>query len=308
MKWLPVLVMVYMVAALSWWSILLLNQNNQLYQLKKEHIIGVEMMERLDEIHRKQEAMIMGEGLVFGISMIMGIYFIYRSYRKELAVSRRQNNFLLSVSHELKSPLTSIILSLETLKKRVLPHEKIIEVSQMALKESRRLENLISSILLAAKIDQHYHPSLANIDLVDTIGQIVRNYTSTFPELDLEYRHPALELIIHAEKQAIQSIVINLMENAIKYGQGKRVVVSLSSISSGMQIQVADEGIGIAPDERKRIFEKFYRVGREEVRSSKGTGLGLFIVKRLVETHRGNISVTQNSPTGTIFTVQLPKI
>lgn len=307
-RWLPILVMMYMVAALAWWSVLLLQQNEQLYLLKTEKILTADGSHILEANYEKQRKMIMGEGLVFAISMVLGTYFIYKSNIREMNLSRRQSNFLLSVSHELKSPLTAINLGLETLKKRALSQEKIVEVADMALKESRRLENLISTILTAAKVEHGYVPKREGLNLVDLINQLLNQYNSRYPDQPFYIDLKVEEAIILASKQDIHSLLSNLLDNAIKYGKNGSINLILTEDQSSWKIELTDEGPGIPPGEREKVFEKFYRMGNEETRSSKGTGLGLYIVKKIVESHGGKIALTQNHPSGSKFVIHLPKL
>lgn len=306
-RWLPILVMMYMVAALAWWSVLLLQQNQQLFQLKKEIASSPEVIDALKDNYEKQRKMIMGEGFVFAVSMVLGTYFIYKSNIREINLSRRQSNFLLSVSHELKSPLTSINLGLETLKKRTLSQDKIIEVADMALKESRRLENLISTILTAAKVEHGYIPNVERLDLVETIQNLVTQYETRNPDHKFTLRLHADSALVNGSKQDIQSIFTNLLENALKYGNNTTISIDLSQDDKYWVVSVADEGPGIPMNEKARVFEKFYRMGNEETRSSKGTGLGLYIVKKIVQSHQGTIELQDKKPSGCKFVIRLPK-
>lgn len=305
---LPILVMVYMVAALCWWSVLLLQQNEQLFNLKMGFLTRPDVVAELKSSHQRQKKMIIGEGLVFALSMVLGTYFIYKSNIREINLSRRQSNFLLSVSHELKSPLTSINLSLETLKKRTLPQEKIIELSDVALRESRRLENLISDILAAARLDHPYKPKKQWIDLVSVLNNLINGYVAQYPSVVIRLHVEGEEAPLFASKQDIQSIFTNLIENAIKYGSGSPIDITLKEQKENWEIEVADLGPGIPGNEKMRVFQKFYRLGREETRTSKGTGLGLYIVKKIVDSHNGAVHIKDNQPKGTIFSIILPKV
>lgn len=306
-RWLPILVMMYMVAALAWWSVLLLQQNEQLFLLKKEIVSSSEVIDGLTANYEKQRKMIMGEGFVFAISMVLGTYFIYKSNIREINLSRRQSNFLLSVSHELKSPLTSINLGLETLKKRTLSQDKIIEVADMALKESRRLENLISTILTAAKVEHGYTPNVERLDLVEVIQNLVTQYETRNPDHRFSLRLHTDAALVNGSKQDIQSIFTNLLENALKYGKNTAISIDLTQDDKYWSVSVADAGPGIPMKEKDRVFEKFYRMGNEETRSSKGTGLGLYIVKKIIQSHHGTIDLLDNKPSGCKFVIRLPK-
>ncbi len=301
--------MLYMLAALCWWSTLLLKQNDVIFDLNKEaaYFSGQDKLDIASKKWMKQRKMIFGEGLVFGISLLLGIYLIYRSSRKEIETSKNQNNFLLSFSHELKSPLTSINLTLDTIKKRKLTEEMKTEVCNIALKESKRLEALINSILMVAKIDD-FTLSKEDLDIYTMTQDIIQVMHSTGEaKTNIIVATKTKDTTILADKQALQSIIINLIENAIKYGNNEPINIDFFESKGSIEMKISDLGQGLSADSKLKIFDKFYRVGDESVRSSKGTGLGLFIVKKLIESHRGTIAVTDNKPKGTVFTITLPK-
>jgi K+-sensing histidine kinase KdpD len=303
MRWLSITVMVYMLAALTWWMILLLNLNERIktfaYAQTKDGAVIATAMKN----YEKQKMMIIGEGLVFGVTLLVGMYFIYRAFRKEIETTKNQNNFLLSISHELKSPLTSINLCLDTIKKHDLPKETKTELTDTALSESKRLESLINSILLTSKLDYGYQYNVESFDLVALIHEVTNVYT-TLPDalpIDVMSTHPSV--FINADKFSIKTVIINLIENAMKYGLDKPVKIEVNEVGSKVTLKVIDNGIGLSLDEKKKVFNKFYRVGEEAVRKSKGTGLGLYIVKKIIADHNAQISISDNVPTGSIFTI-----
>jgi signal transduction histidine kinase len=306
MRWIAYVVTAYMLAAISWWTILLLKQNEMIYQLNAGMTKSIGMP-TAELVFNKQKNMILGEGIVFGLSFLVGVYILYRFFKNELTISKSQNNFILAFSHELKSPLTSINLALSTLKKRTLSQDKMEEVCDMALDESKRLESLINSILLVAKIDDFK----LNVGL-HNLSQLTREVIEVIkpklgPEQKILFQEDGVDIHDNVDQLAFKSILINLIENAVKYGKGMPITVELKN-KEGVDLSVKDEGQGIQQSEKSKIFNRFYRIGDENTRSSNGTGLGLFIVKRLVELHRGSIHVSDNQPTGTIFSVSLPKI
>jgi signal transduction histidine kinase len=219
-------------------------------------------------------------------------------------VIRQQKNFLLSVTHELKSPIASVKLYLQTLEKRDLERSKQIELIQKAIAETNRLDHLVENILVTAQIDNH----------VLLIQKENRNLSDFFHEIILEFNEKygiALKSEIQNDvnfgfdQLAFRSILVNLIENALKYSNSTPdISVKLWTSSNAIFVSIADQGIGIQDDEKLRVFEKFFRSGNEETRQSKGTGLGLYIVKYLVEHHQGSISITSNTPKGSIFELQ----
>jgi len=274
---------IYAMAELTWWAYLLVTT----------------MPERL--------AMIMGEGAVFIIVLFTGAYSLHRSFNRERKLQEQKKNFLLSVTHELKSPLASIKILLQTIQKRDLSKEQVLDFIGKSLRDIERLDDMVENMLLASKIDNHsYTFPKVGFNLSVLVDSIVNRLQVTKCEgtqqiIDAEIE-PKIE--ITGDKFALTSVVTNLIENAIKYsGPCETVGVKLFSRDGKVFFEVADQGIGIADHEKNRIFDKFYSVGSEETRNTKGTGLGLFIVKEVLEHHQASIKVKDNRPAGSIFEV-----
>lgn len=308
------LLVTYVLVQFIWWSYLMINLNNEVVHLKTEiNLLKGETLNEvvikgneLNEKLHKRWLMISGEGLVFVSLLLVGIYQIRKTFNKEAKLAQQQKNFLLSVTHELKSPIASAKLQLQTLQKHELNREKQQEMIANAINDTERLNSLVENILLAAKIDNNIdslHKEECNIS--DLISKVMNQTIASFNykqkvQLSIE---PDIHMKIDTTNFA--SIVLNLVENAIKYsGKDSTVTVSLKKQHEKIILTVADEGSGISDAEKKMIFQKFYRVGNEETRSTKGTGLGLYIVNYLVGQHNGTISVKNNVPKGSIFEVE----
>jgi signal transduction histidine kinase len=298
----------YVVLQFCWWFYLLFDLNNQIYDLRislSDFINqGVESEMLLRKKLSQKHWMILGEGLVFILLLLLGIIQTRKSFRRETRVIRQQKNFLLSVTHELKSPIASVKLYLQTLEKRDLERAKQIELIQKAIAETNRLDQLVENILVVAQIDNH----------VLLIQRENRNLSDFFHKIILEFNEK-YGITLKSEIQndvnfgfdqlAFRSILLNLIENALKYSNSTPdISVKLWTSSNAIFVSIADQGIGIQDDEKLRVFEKFFRSGNEETRQSKGTGLGLYIVKYLVEHHQGSISIRSNTPKGSIFELQ----
>lgn len=291
--------------AFTWWTILLLKRNDEITELKTE--LNQDHTEQVLYESKKRQAMIIGEGLVLGISIIIGVAVVFRSFKKELQLTKNQNNFLLSVSHELKSPLTSIKLSLDTIRKRVLNIDKIKEINEIAYSESNRLEKLIEELLITTKLESGYVFKKEDIDVIDLMDELLKVASISYPNIYLQNRIAEPKVLIKGDKILLRSAILNLIENAIKYGDRKEIKIHLESISNKIIIKIADLGKGINESEVKYIFQKFYRIGDEQTRSAKGVGLGLYLAKLIVDAHQGRIFAAQNIPTGTVFTIELNK-
>jgi len=303
----------YILLQFVWWSYLMINLNNEVVLLKTEiNLLKGESPEEivikgneLNEKLHKRWLMISSEGVVFMSLLIAGVYQVRKTFRKEELLGQQQKNFLLSVTHELKSPIASAKLQLQTVLKHELEREKQKEIIENAIKDTERLNNLVENILMAAKIDNKvYSIHKENTNLSEYITAVINDSIRSFRykqkvSLDIE---PGIRLKI--DKMSFHSIVLNLLENAVKYSPENSIVhIHLKKHNGEVKFSVCDEGRGIPDNEKKAIFNKFYRIGNEDTRNTKGTGLGLYIVKYLVEQHNGILSVKDNTPKGSIFEV-----
>ena len=324
LRLLSYIVIAYMLLAFIWWSVLLYEKNKDAFYAKRELLlIGMVAEGRvssssefyqtatyleLKDKYQTQTSMILGEAGVFVCSLLIGLYLINRSYHKEMMAARQRRNFLLSITHELKSPIASIQLILETMQKRGTIKQEIKErLLNNALNDTKRLNGLVSNLLLSAKLESAYQPHRENLDLAELIEDILDKLRHKHPTFKFSYIQDGNIPIIHADRTGMTSVAINLLENAIKYSTGSTEIQTyLSFVKDQIILKIADNGIGIDDKEKKKIFEKFYRIGNEDTRKTKGTGLGLYIVAEIIKAHQGRINVLDNKPHGTIFSIQLP--
>jgi signal transduction histidine kinase len=284
----------YIVLQSIWW----LRNTWNLYQ----EIYGGEVLQR-------KLYMLIGEGVVFLIILGLGFFVIYRAIKKEMALSAQQKNFLMAITHELKTPIASIKLLLQTISSRKLEQQQIQDLSKKAIDDADRLNQLVENILIATKIDERlYLLNKEELSLNKLIEKLISN--SAFQKnhsINFTVKNPE-EILLHADSSSMISIISNLLENAIKYSpEGSEIKIELIEENNFIKLSVFDVGEGIPDEEKENIFKKFYRIGNENTRKKKGTGLGLFIVKNLVLLHNGSIEVKNNSPKGTIFVLQFPK-
>jgi signal transduction histidine kinase len=251
-------------------------------------------------------AMIMGEGSVFLFLLCVGAYFLHQSIKKEDRLHEQQQNFLLSVTHELKSPLAAIKLSLQTIVKRDLDKARQTSLLNNSLKDIERLDDLVENMLLATKIENRsYSFPKEEFDFSEMVSKItdrLQVHSCGCEQIIKTTIQPNLKVM--GDPFALASVVTNLIENAVKYsGPCAEVEVRLGKSKEQLWLKVSDKGPGIPDAEKMLIFDKFYRVGDENVRKAKGTGLGLFIVKEVLQNHDADISVKDNVPQGAIFEV-----
>ncbi len=317
-------VIAYMCLAFAWWSILLYTKNEDAYQAKVE-ILRLGMVaegtynnekaftssppfEKLQKEYSRQEWMILGEAALFMLSIIIGVWIINNSYSRLIRIAEHKRNFLLSITHELKSPIASAQLGLQTIQKRDLSREQTEMISINAQHELDRLKNLVDNLLLASKVEANYKPVFE----LENVNTMIRNYVKgmslAYPSVDFKLSLDSENQTAEVDRSGIFSILSNLVENAIKYSEGD-AEVNISTIiqDEKWSLIVADKGVGIPENEKDSIFNKFYRVGSEDTRKTKGTGLGLYIMKEMTNAHGGQIDVRDNDGQGTIFTVRLPR-
>lgn len=316
-------VIAYMLLAFAWWSVLLFIKNQDAFRAKRDLLkIGMvaegivendaefrqqEAYKELVQQYRAQEWMILGEASVFVISLVIGVWLINRSYNKEVMAARQQRNFLLSITHELKSPIASIKLVLETLGRRSLKPEQFQKMINNALNDTDRLNALVSDLLLSARLESAYQPYREEVDLQALVQDLIHQMENKYPQVEFVFLLDDPVPKIPGDKAGLTSVALNLLENAVKYSaDAPQVEARLYRQEDQIIMEIADNGIGVDEREKKRIFEKFYRVGNEDTRKTKGTGLGLYIVDQIVRAHNGRIDVRDNHPRGTIFHIELP--
>lgn len=254
---------------------------------------------------RKRILMIIGEGSVFFFLLLIGLWKIRSSIKKDIQLSQRQSNFLLSVTHELKTPLSSNKLYLQTLlKHKNLDAEKQHKLLQQALHENNRLEDMIENILTATRLENHHlEVHKTNLNLSELVQSTVNKWSEQRTTVQLELEE---DVTFTGDAFILTTALINLLENALKYTiENTRISVYLKREGDVILLGVKDQGIGIPEKFRTAIFERFTRIGNEETRTQKGTGLGLYIVAELLKLHNAEIACLPNSPKGANFQITL---
>lgn len=316
------ILVVYILLQFVWWEVLLVKQNREIHAEKAKILaLGIsnndQLQQELTTLHKKESKniyMIIGEGTIFLIIITIGIIRVFKAHKREKEISAQQKNFLLSVSHELKTPLATSRLSLQTLLSRDLNKETQQQIISNTLQENERLTQLIENILISTRLDDVEDSSnlLINKENVNISELLAETISKAFTQAQQKRIQSSIQpgVFLTTDKAIFPSIIINLVENALKYSPAESgIEIRLTKTgppdgrAGSVVLSVIDSGAGIPDTEKEKVFKKFYRSGNEETRSSKGTGLGLFIVKKTVEMHGGEIAIKNNAPTGTIFEV-----
>ncbi len=305
----------YMILAFLWWSFHLWQQNDRLFEREKQLIelrspqttpTTSQAFQYAENSWERGRRMVVAEGLFFTLCLVWGLWVIRRSAAREVALARQRRNFLLSITHELKSPIASIRLVLETLIKRELSLDQRKPLLTNGLKDTSRLQSLVESLLLAARLEDKWRPLHEPLSFAALAQEVIEGLRVRFPEAEFRLNIPQDLPIVQADKMGLSAILQNLLENALKYSPKKSpIVLSAEKIDKGIRFQVADQGQGIPDAEKEAVFEKFYRMGNEETRSNTGTGLGLYIVSQVLKAHGGSVRLIDNKPNGTIFIIEI---
>jgi signal transduction histidine kinase len=246
--------------------------------------------------------------------LISGIVLALRTASREMRVSQMKTDFVSNVSHELRTPLSSIRVFGEFMKLgRVREQEKIREYGEHIETESRRLTQLINNILDFSKIESGRKTyQFERVSLEDVVAETLKTCEVRLKQNDFtivfECSPVSLPPVV-IDREAIEQALMNLMDNAVKYSEQaekKEVVVAVGKRDGFVTVSVSDHGVGIAREEQKKIFEKFYRVSTGLVHDVKGSGLGLSLVKHIVEAHHGRVTVESEPERGSSFTIYLP--
>ncbi|MFA8433708.1 MAG: sensor histidine kinase [Marinifilaceae bacterium] len=249
---------------------------------------------------------------VMNVVLLLGAWFVFRNIRQQIRLNQMKSEFISNVSHEIRTPLALINMYSETLEMgRVTSDEKRMEYYRIINTETNRLSSMVNKILNFGKIEsgrREYH--FQNSDLNSELDMVLQNYRQ-----HLDRKGFALEFspgnglpIIAVDREALSEAVINLIDNAVKYSdQDRRIAISTGKENGFVFLQVTDYGIGIAPKDQALVFDKFYRVTKGDLaHKAKGSGIGLSIVKHIMEAHKGNIELRSRLGEGSCFGLYFP--
>jgi len=247
------------------------------------------------------------------LSLLMagGVYMAYRNISREMNLARLKSDFVANVSHELRTPLALIRLYAETLELgRLTAKEKYQEYFRIIREESERLSALINNILDFSRIEAgRKEYEFKETDLGELVRTTLESYRFQIEQNGFAFEENIAADIppVNVDREAIARSLLNLVNNALKYSKDQKYIgVSLYRANGSVNLEVRDRGIGIAPAEQEKIFEKFYRCGDPLVHNTKGSGLGLSLVRHIAQAHGGNVSVESAPQKGSIFTIALP--
>lgn len=309
------MLLTYIVAALVWWFISLSTQNDRMREFETHQLNatidsaispGLYRTEarKIEAEHRRNRTKYFSEGTFFLLLLCIGAVFVYRSVRRQFKVQQQQQNFMMAVTHELKTPISVVRLNLETLQKYSLDPQKQKRLIHTTLEETARLNFLTNNILVSSELEgSGYRSSKEELNFSSLLRDRLLDFRNRLPERNF-IEQIDQDADIKGDSLLLQILINNLLENAVKYSpKDSPITATLKKDNATVQLRIADEGPGIPEKEMNRIFEKFYRIGNEATRKTQGTGLGLYLCSRIASDHNADISVTNNTPSGSTFTV-----
>ena len=253
-------------------------------------------------------------GIIFFAIIITGVVLNTIYLVREIRRNEQHDAFLNAVTHELKTPIASIRLYLETLQTRDVAEAKRQEFYGVMIADTNRLLNTVEQVLKASRAREKNHLlNISEINLAELLKEAIERVVSRYDLSDgaISFAPSGdAEIKISGDADELQTVFTNLLDNAVKYsGEEIKVLVAVKNLNRKIAVvRIKDSGIGISPAELKRIFKRFYRVPSPRTQKTKGTGLGLFIVRSIIKKHGGRISAeSKGDGAGTTFIVQLPK-
>ncbi len=255
--------LVYIIAALVWWFIALDNQNRAMYTLRKNELLitaegYTEKLFNIEDERKRKTSQYIGEGITFLIVIILGAAVVYRVIRKQFQLSQQQQNFTMAVTHELKTPIAVVNLSLETLLKRNLDAGQQQKLISQSLQEVKRLNTLTNNILATSHLEQKGEWfDNEKMDLMQLVHEVSHDYKNLYPGRNIITKS-AGEVIVYGERIMLQLLISNLLDNALKYSPaGTTVYAHVNKEKDKAILTVADEGYGIEETEKKEFLKNF---------------------------------------------------
>ncbi|HEY6951678.1 MAG TPA: HAMP domain-containing sensor histidine kinase [Bacteroidota bacterium] len=278
-----------------------------------DYLIGIRLKGETieDVVHARFRSNLLLLGLL-NVVLFGGLWVLYRTVRREVELAQMKSDFVSNVTHEIKTPLALIRMFAETLLlKRVRTESKKQEYYETIVQETERLTRLINNILNFSRMEagrKEYR--FASVDLNGVVRSVLKSYqihleNEGFTVLtDLNHE----PIPIHGDGEALAEALLNLIDNSVKFSREKKFLrIKTGFEKDEVYVEVEDRGVGIDPKQQKKVFEKFYRVSSGLVHTTKGSGLGLSLVKHIVDAHKGTISIRSEPGNGSTFRISIPK-
>ena len=286
---------------MAWWANLIIRSASQLYEVS----LDIKPSDQAALDWERTVVMVAWEGSVFALLFLFGLSWIWRVINEDNNKLARERNFILAVTHELKTPIAAIRLAIDTVDRLDLDVSGEKELLDEARSGTLRLERRIEDILQATRLNLPDALLTIPFNICDTTKSAVKEFVRLYPNSRIVFSQTGDDIIIEGDHEMWMLCITNLLENAIKYGgDSKNVEVIFDSSMRNNTLNIIDHGPGIDESERSNIFEAFYRLRQHK--NIDGTGLGLHLVNKIVKMHGADIFVSPTDGGGATFVITLP--
>ncbi len=247
------------------------------------------------------------------VIILLGIILVFIYQRKTLALYRSQHKFINSFTHELKTPVTSLQLYLETMVRVELPRDKQKKYLGYMLDDIERLTNNINGILNLARLEAKVHGvEFVVVDLVEEVVGFYQKNEQLFRNSEiLVNKSPGQSYYCSINHSLFQMMLMNLLSNGIRYNENDcpQITIGFNQTESNVELAIADNGVGFEKSQARKVFKKFFQIEQQELTHAGGTGLGLYMVDQVVRLHKGKVTAQSDGPgKGSLFVVSLPRV
>jgi len=306
-----VILMVFIIGQGTWWVVFMAQLADEKVDIAMQLGGDPAFVEQMHEQEIARQVMLGLEGSVFLIVLLIGIWLIYRALVKTEQLKKHQQNFLMAVTHELKTPLASMQVYLDSLQSEKIPEEKKQAIVPRMKNDVLRLERMVEDILEAGRIGRSaYHIKRERVNLSELVDRAADQAQQTVATVPIELtREVQKDVCMDADPIVLRRALDAVLDNALKYHDGTRISIDvrLSAENGKAEITIADRGVGLERQECEAVFDRFYRVGNELTRTTQGTGLGLYLCREMIRGHGGEVTARSDGlHKGTRFTITLP--
>lgn len=299
-----------MLAQAVWWIVFMAHMVDEKVDIAVELGAAPGYVEQLHDQEVGRQVMLGMEGIFFLVLILLGAWLIYRALVKAEELKFHQQNFLMAVTHELKTPLASMKIYLDSMKSDKIAAEKKTEIIPRMQADLLRLEKLVENILDAGRFERSgYHLSRHHLDLSQLVDKALNDLAALPSKVPVEIERSLNQgATISGDPMALRRAIDAILENSLRYNdqESVKLKVILTTNKNRCRLDISDNGIGLARREASQAFNRFYRAGQELSRSTPGSGLGLFLAREIIRAHDGDITVQSDGVgKGATFTITL---
>ncbi len=293
-----------------WWIVLMARLTDEQVEMARELGATDAFIETVHQEEISRQIMVGTEGLFFLVVIIFGAWLIYRALVRTEELKFHHDNFMMSVTHELRTPLASLRVYLDTLQSPKIPAEKKERVLPRMREDADRLERLVDNILQAGRFERGEASFvMRTVDFSSLVTDSLERLERFASDTERTINHSLeSDVMLEADAEALRRAVDVLLENSLKYHDGGRIVVDVTLESKGSDVflTVSDQGKGLLRKDVDRVFDRFYRVDNELSRNTPGSGLGLYLCREIIRNHGGDVTAeSEGIDKGTTFAVRL---